>query len=143
MALHRAGKQAIPALIGHIGDGEIAQSSVLLFENPILNYMPPDAQHDYIAGVLYAYTVELILGKDRLSVDQGSCDFLLDPGDYVYHSGLIRKQDHRLIEAIDLSRVQQIYSRWWEANRNKSLIQLRRDWKMSARPLKRSQFSWN
>jgi hypothetical protein len=142
MALHRAGIQAIPALIEHISDGEIAESSALLFQIPILSSRPPDAQDDYFAGVLYAYSVELILGRERLIVREGPCDFLLDPGEYVYHSGVIRKKHRRLIEASDLPRVQQFYSRWWGTNRNKTLTQLRQDWKQSARPLNGSPYSW-
>jgi hypothetical protein len=142
IALHRKGKQAIPTLISHIGDIDLADASADMLSNPILSAMPPESQNDYFVGVLYAYAVELILGRVTVSADQMHCDFLLDVGDYAYRFGIIRKKGDRPIAATDLPRIEQIYSRWWESNLHRTLAQMREDWKRSSRPLSGSQFSW-
>lgn len=64
--LHRQGKQAIPVLLEHLDDTEIAPLSTLIFDNPALSWMPPGSDHDQPAGELYAYVVELIIAKAAL-----------------------------------------------------------------------------
>ena len=141
-ALHRFGKQAIPGLLERITDSQLAKSSALLLQNPLLSSVLPKSQHDEFAGVLYAYTIELILGREVLSTEAGRCEFLLGQDDYLYGHGVIRKDPNEALAPIDLSRIQQIYSAWWDANRNKTLAQLRADWKRSARPLSGSKYRW-
>jgi hypothetical protein len=145
LSLHGQGKQAVRILLEHIDDTEIAPSSTLVFQNPVLSYVPPGSQHDQFAGMLYAYVIELILAKNTLSQDGGkNCDFhfLLGPNDYVYGHGLIFKGNEELIDATDLPRIKQIYLRWWDKNQDKSLAQMRQEWKASHRPLAGSQYKW-
>src|ERR1700739_445605 len=70
--LHDAGERAIPALIYHIGDTDLAPDSAELLASPILSSRPPESQNDYFAGVLYAYSVELILGRATVSAARRS-----------------------------------------------------------------------
>lgn len=143
LALYRLGKQAIPALLEHIDDGEIAPSTTLILANPAFSYAPPGSQHDQFTGVLYAYAIELILGRNAISKDEGKrCVYLLGLSDYVYGHGLIFNENE-LIKANDLSRIKQIYSQWWDKNRNKSLAKMRQDWKASRRPLTGTQYKWH
>lgn len=95
---------------------------------------------DEFSGVIYAYVVELILGRDTLQDDK-DCTFLLGTGDYVYGHGLIMRGDN-VIRATELAQVKQLYSRWWEENRNKGLSALRLEWKKFARPLSDSKYHW-
>jgi len=90
MALHHLGKSAIPLLIEHVDDHDVARSSTLMLANPILSYAPPGSQKDEFSGVIYAYVVELILARDALH-DDNDCTFLLSQGDYAYGHGLIMK----------------------------------------------------
>jgi hypothetical protein len=151
--LHRTGKGAIPALISHISDTELAADSANLIANPILSSRPPESQYDYFAGALYAYIVELILGRATVNAawrssgslwsnDPTHCDFPLDPGDYPYSWGVVRRKDNRPIAASDLPRIKETYSNWWGTNGKKTLPQLQQDWKHHLRPLRGSEFSW-
>jgi len=136
------GKKAIPALLEHLADTEIAPMSTLIFVNPMLSWIPPGSDHDQPAGVLYAYVIELIVAKAALSDDGGSCsNFLLNKNDYVYGRGLIMHGDE-IINAGDLPRIKQIYLQWWDRNRSKSLARIRREWKASHRPLTGTQYNW-
>lgn len=141
-ALHRIGKQAIPALVTRIADAQVAGSGTVDLQNPILSSVLPNFQRDQFAGVLYAYIIELILGRETLSAEAGKCDFLLAQDDYLYGHGAIRKDPNSPLEPADLSRIQQIYLKWWDANRNKTLTQLRSEWKQSIRPLSSSEYRW-
>ena len=98
--------------------------------------------------MLYAYVVELILGKrtlskNVLSTSEGSrCDYLLGLDDYIYGHGLVFSGDN-VIKATDLPRIKQIYLNWWNKNENKSLAKLRQDWKASQRPLTGTPYGWH
>jgi hypothetical protein len=140
-ALHHLGKDAIPTLIDHIGEVDIAESSALMLANPLLSYAPPGSQRDEYSGVVYAYVIELILAKDALQSDSSNCDFLLDHSDYAYGHGLILK-GKKVISATELAHVKQLYVQWWETHRNESLISLRHEWMKSVRPLTGSGYHW-
>jgi hypothetical protein len=139
-ALHHLGKSAIPLLIDHIDDRQVASKSTLMLANPILSYAPPGSQRDEFSGVIYAYVVELILARRSLH-DDLDCTFILSTGEFAYPHGLIIR-DSKVISATDLAQVKQVYSRWWEENRHKSLAALRLDWEKSVRPLTGSQYNW-
>jgi hypothetical protein len=143
IALHRTGKQVIPALISHISDSDLAPDSAGLLANPVISYRPPESQNNYFAGVLYAYVVELILGRTALITNPAQCEFPMGSDDFAYSLGIIRKSGNHPISAHDLPRIKQIYSKWWGTNGKKSLVQLQKNWKRSSRPLRGSEFSWH
>jgi hypothetical protein len=140
-ALHQMGKKAIPVLIAHISDAEIAKASTLMLANPLLSYVPRGSLRDEYSGVIYAYAIELILARDALHTGAGDCMFLLDNGDYAYSHGLIMKGQN-VIGASDLERVKELYSQWWKTHRNEDLVTLQRDWSKSLRPLGGSAYHW-
>lgn len=139
VALHQMGKAAIPVLIEHIDDRDVAPSSTLMLENPMLSSAPA-SQKDEFSGVIDAYVVELILARETLRDDK-DCTFLLTEGDYAYGWGVIMK-DGKLVSADELAHVKKQYLQWWEENRNKSLAALRVEWKKRIRPLTGSEFHW-
>lgn len=141
-ALHQKGKDAIPVLISRIDDPELATGSANLLANPIISYRPPESQNDYFAGVLYAFVVELILGRTTLSTDLARCEFHLGSDDYAYSLGIVRKKGNQPIAMGDLPGIKQMYLSWWESHRNKTLAQMQQDWKHSLRPLRGSEFIW-
>ena len=141
-ALHQQGRRAIPALISRMDDAELAEDSGDLISNPIISTRPLGSQNDYFAGELYAYVLELILGRGTLSRDPEHCEFYLTPDDYAYSIGTLQKRGNHAITATDLPLIKQIYSDWWAANRKKTLAELQQDWKQASRPLTRSQFIW-
>jgi hypothetical protein len=133
------GKTAIPVLIDHIDDRDVAPSSTLMLENPIVS-SAPEVQKDEFSGVINAYVVELILASNALR-DKRDCTFLLSEGDYAYGWGVIMK-DGKLINATDLAHVKQQYLQWWGKNHNKSLSTLRVEWKKRIQPLTGSEYHW-
>jgi hypothetical protein len=139
VALHQMGKTAIPLLIDHINDSDVAPSSTLMLANPILSSAPA-SQKDELSGVINAYVVELILASETLR-DEKDCTFLLSEGDYAYGWGVIMK-DGEVISATDLAPVKQQYLQWWGKNHNKSLSTLRVEWKKRIRPLTGSEYHW-
>ena len=94
IALHRMAKAAIPMLIEHIDDHEVAPSSTLMLASPILSSAPA-SQKDEFSGVINAYVVELILASATLRDDEKDCTFLLSQGDYAYGWGVIMKDGVR------------------------------------------------
>jgi hypothetical protein len=122
-ALHQKGEDAIPLLISRTDDSDPAKNSANLLANPVISYRPTDSQNDYFAGVLYAYVVELILGRATLSKDLARCEIHEGSDDYAYSLGIIRKKGNRPIEAADLPRIKQVYSNWWRRNGKRTLGQ--------------------
>ena len=150
VALHKLGKAAIPVLVAHIGDADRATRSLLLLQNPLLSSILPDSQHDEFSGVISAYMIELILGQESLVSEAVGCGFrgetgtafLLEARDYVYGHGLIRKSAEHAMGEGDLASVKEIYRKWWDANQNKTLQEMRDDWKHTKRPLTGSAYFW-
>lgn len=141
IAIHRAGKEAIPGLIARITDESKTGVGALL-QNPKSSTIPGDhAEADY-AGLFYAYLIELILGRSSLKADAKSCEFLLAPDDYVFWSGIVGKENDATILLDDLPRIQSVYSRWWKVNEGKTLNQMRAEWNENKGPLAGSQFRW-
>lgn len=150
VTLHKLGKAAIPTLLSHIGDTDRATASVLLLQNPLLSSILPDSQHDEFNGIMSAYVIELILGQKSLVSEAVGCGFrgetsgvfLLEHHDYVYAHGLIRKSANGGILKGDLASIQEIYRKWWTANQEKTLEEMREDWNHAKRPLTGSIYFW-
>jgi len=151
VALHRLGKQAIPALVEHISDAEIAPSTALMLHNPFMSGVFTGTPRNEFAGILNAYIVELILAKDRLSATERDPHLLLSVRDYIYGEGVMVKGGESSstdsssisqLDASDLPRIERIYSEWWRRNKNKPLAEMRRDWNAKHRPLTGSRYRW-
>jgi hypothetical protein len=133
VAVHEAGKDAIPMLIDAIDDRSPAQS---LVRDSSLE----DADSTTELGVLAAYSIELILARPSLSTTPDSdCSSSLDRADYVYPRGTL---EWKTGGTADLTEVQAVYRRWWDASADKPLATLRAEWAGGEGPLAGSAFAW-
>lgn len=138
--LHKLGKLAIPALINNISD---EKEVFFPLNEPRTPQIGTTRCH---IGRLSAYTIELILGRDKLIPPQSEQDYdwMLGPHseNYIYPAGIIAKENRELIGTSDLAAVQRIYQDWWEKNKDKSIDVLRNGWTQDNRPLSKSNYHW-
>ncbi len=138
-SLHQNAANAIPLLIELIDDRSPFEQITL--KNPKLSGIPEEALHKTYMGVLAAYTVELILGTEKLRGDRGDSSFLVDPQDCVYDYGILHIDGGKITRS-DLAKVKGIYQEWWNTHKDKSLQELRQEWKENKRPLSGTAYSW-
>jgi hypothetical protein len=160
VALHEMGTEALPALIARINDQSKSVTPTML-QNPLSSQIAPEQLHEGYQGVLYAYVVELILGRTHLSKNYSHCGFLLgNDEEYLCKYGVIRKRDGAIqpgdapaqtrpdlketkpVDASDLEQIRSTYLAWWALNANRPLEQLRADWQAGTRPLGGSKYQW-
>jgi hypothetical protein len=96
-------------------------------------------------GVLSAYIVELILGRERLK--SKNHDYNLGvlgeySENYVYWDGIIVTDKKERIKDDDLPEVQKVYQEWWEKNKNESICVLQENWKKGIRILDNKVYRW-
>ena len=133
VAVHDAGKDAIPMLIDAIDNHSPAQAVVR--DSGMEN-----ADSTTELGVLAAYSIELILARESLStVSDSNCSSPLDPADFIYPHGTI---EWKTGGTADLAEVQSVYRRWWDASADKPLTTLRAEWAGGEGPLAGSAFAW-
>ncbi len=138
-SLHKNALNAIPALIEAIDDKDPFDQIEL--KNPILSGVPKEAFQKTYMGVLAAYTIELILGKEALRGNQNALSPRLDPEDCVYDFGILHR-DGETITRDDLAKVKALYQKWWDTNKDKSLQELRQEWIHNKRPLSGTPYRW-
>lgn len=160
VALHEMGTEALPALIARINNQSKSVTPTML-QNPSSSQIAPEQLHGGYQGLLYAYVVELILGRTHLSRNYSHCGFLLgDEEEYLCKYGVIRKRDGVIqsgdasayarpglketkpIDASDLDQIPSTYLVWWVLNANRPLDQLRAEWQAWKRPLGGSKYQW-
>ena len=157
VTLHELGAEALPALIARINN-QSKSVTTLMLPNPSSSQIAPEQLHEGYQGLLYAYVVELILGRTHLSKNYSHCDFLLgNEEEYFCKYGVIRKRDSagdapahtwpdltetKPVDASDLEQIRSTYLAWWALNANRPLEQLRTDWQAGKRPLRGSKYQW-
>jgi hypothetical protein len=140
------GKKAIPLLINEIKNSKIIW-------NPLGNPLNSIASDDHLkicSGAIAAYTIELILAKDLIEREKFFKNKLrlLDSGTdhayYVYFNGFIVNDKDECVSRNrnEMTKVQKIYENWWKNNKDKTLGELRGDWKNRKRPLSGSIYYW-
>ncbi len=133
------GKRSIPLLIEVISEKRYFRYRLNNPDNPTTSKINENI------GYVYAYLIELILGKEELELIVTDDDFLGSKKNYVYWEGIVAFQDPEetaLIDEHTLFEIQYLYRRWWKNNNHKSLRQLRDEWKRGSRPLTHSRFCW-
>ena len=139
---HAMGKQAIPMLLGEIGDTELAPVSLA---NPILSYRPFTSPT--YCGVVAAYLIDLILGQGSLSLQafpEGG-NFMIEgaPENYVFSLGYItHASSGKPIQRRTLSKIEKLYADWWKVNAGRNLEAMRDDWRKGKGPLTGSAYKW-
>ena len=141
-ALFSLGAETIPTLIEEVASSRkvsviLTEPTSSTIEGPLWRY----------CGVIAAYLLETLLARTDLALTdppQPDAGFFLGStsNDYVYTQGVIKKSDGRLVGRGDLRRVQSLYLAWWESRKNKTLEQLREEWRNGPRALAGSDFHW-
>ena len=143
--VNRQGLGAIPSLIESIDD---TTASSLWMVNPTwstLNHR--DVEGVRFRGILAAYAIELILSgeeRDTTAWSPNSTPQTCDLCRCIYWRNYISKVDHsdQSLEVADLLEIKRAYGDWWNANRHRSLSELRADWAEFKRPLTGSGYYW-
>ncbi len=139
--LHEAGLPSIPVLISAI---DADSGFTIPLSDPTSSYIPPGLL-DLRPGLIAAHAIELILACDSLMFAAGDSLWVLGVvrEHYVFTHGLIgREGQDRGLTVEEIDEVKTLYEKWWQVNKNKSLDQLRSDWKNSKRPLSNSGYGW-
>ena len=118
--LHKSGKAAIPFLIKKIGEDE---ELMIILVNPLSSTIDDDALKIY-SGLLAAYVIELILGREKLDTKNFFDDAqLLGPSlnNYIYYYGRIVSKKGEILKKDSLARLRKVYENWWENNQYKPI----------------------
>lgn len=138
---HSLGKEAISYLIDEIADNNM---TFICLHNPISSMISKGSLENY-AGILAAYTIELILAREKLQIG-GSGDsvwvFGSDPHNYIYSNGVIQRNDGNNLSPNDMKIIMNIYKTWWQQSQSRSIEGLRDEWQNGLRPLSGSDYSW-
>jgi hypothetical protein len=137
--LYALRENAIPKLIEEIGS---------LQKQPFILSAPKNSNIEgplnCYCGVVAAYMIETILAKENLVLENPSPGFFLgtQDEDYVYRQGIITRNNGYRLESSDLRRIQRLYLRWWQKNKEMSLEEMRNSWQIGLRPLSNSTYRW-
>jgi hypothetical protein len=137
--LHKNGKKSIPLLIREISDNTKILCQI---QNPKYSFY---GEANTYFGVLSAFVIELIVGREKLSTENFlKSQFLLGMYDnYIYTRGvIIDEENRRSVKEGDLIKIRKVYADWWKKNKNKSIEQLRNDWEKNIKPLSGSKYHW-
>ena len=142
--MHSYEKKIIPFLIDKI---DINKKVLINLMHPLHSTFIIRSFENY-AGFLAAYIIELIIGREELSMDNPmNRNFMLGCGgksikNYLYINGVIVREDEQEIKFDDMKRIKQIYKNWWQKNKQNSLEELRKEWKQGNRPLSGTFYQW-
>jgi hypothetical protein len=150
--MHGQGKHAISLLLNELADDRRAEG--LLLVNPESSKIIGSLDSSY-CGLVSAYLIEVILGRSRLKKDakhvetqpEGYLFLGAEADNYPYWYGVVTTQDGtpvgKPVGQSDLPNIAVQYRRWWAANKDQDLDQLRTAWAKGERPLSGSRFSWH
>ena len=129
------GKDAIPCLIDMI---DVKKESSVGFQDP--NSSSTSLTFRNCAGISAAYLIELILSKDSL------LNTAMIDGVRIYQIGVIVKikKNNPVLEKLnynDMLVIKKIYTKWWELNKRKTIVQLRDEWRKNKNILGK-KFRW-
>jgi hypothetical protein len=141
--LFRSGKEAIPFLIKGISCCDIVTNSLV---NPTGSLLT-DNHLRICSGAYAAYVIEMILAIDHIDEKKYFMekDFLFSEIEhYLYFNGFIvnAKNDCVSQNKKEMTTIAGFYKEWWEKNSQKTLEELKKDWKDGIRPLSGSGFRW-
>jgi hypothetical protein len=133
----RYGKSAIPNLIKVIdADGKTLLGFLGSNDSTI-----PDAMYNSV-GMRAAREIESILAGEKGAKIQTDKKFRPR---LFYHGYIVREAEKEQLKAMenkDMKVIKDIYLKWWNSNKHKTINQLRSDWKTGKRPLSKSGFIW-
>jgi hypothetical protein len=141
--VYMQGKNAIPCLISLI---DLNRMSMVGIIDPKLSYIPPFILNNY-RGIDAAYLIELTLSTDSLLSDS-IADWKGGINPYkIYNYCVIVKNEQKktILEPLsysDIKAVKELYMKWWETNKDKSLSELRKEWKQGKHVLDENKYKW-
>jgi hypothetical protein len=141
-SLYSSGIEAIPRLIDEVSSSR--RVSVILSDPKSSNIEGPLWTY---CGVVAAYLIETLLSRSDLALEplpqpEGDLFLGINSDDYVYTRGIIRKKNGALPGRGDLRKIHDIYWRWWQSHRTKTLADIRRELGNELRPLTGSEYHW-
>jgi len=137
------GKDAIPCLIDLI---DINKKTLVGFQDPKSSTIYPFTFNNQI-GIKAAYLIEFILSKDSIEAIKGvEWEQKIKPY-RIYQYGVIVKKENNtpVLEPLnydDMKELKEIYSKWWQLNKEKPLELLRKEWKGNNLILNNSCYKW-
>jgi hypothetical protein len=140
---HLMGKDAIPCLIDFI---DTDKKSIVGFQDPKSSTIYSFNFKNYI-GIEAAYLIELILSKDSIeTVKSNEWEQNVKPY-RIYGYGVIVKIRNKepILEPLDygdMKVLKDIYLKWWQSNKEKSIELLRKEWKENKHILNNSNYKW-
>jgi hypothetical protein len=140
--VHYSGKKAIPQLIEFIAVDFKADLHMLI--DPWSSHMGPGASNNY-AGEWAVYGINMILFRQG-EPPKDACPwppYGSDRAKYLRVNGsIVKGKENSPVTHKDMFEIQRVYRDWWEQNKDKSIEQLRLDWKNGNRPLAGSIYHW-
>ncbi len=147
--IHSYGKDIIPYLISHI---DINKKGIAGFVNPYESNLE-DMVISSPMGINYAYMIELIMGKDSLNdkpvfvEGYSSWEERLEPYRLYRQCVIVKRKDiddptSSVLSSEDMKAIKDIYTNWWESNKNDSLELLRKKWIENGGPLSNTPYTW-
>lgn len=147
--IHSHGKEIIPYLISHINIDKIGIAG---FVNPYESNLQ-DMVIGSPLGINYAYMIELIMSKDSLNdkpvfvEGYSGWEERMEPYRLYGQCVIVKRKDienpsSSILSSDDMKAIKDIYSNWWENNKNDSLESLRKKWIEIGGPLNNTPYTW-
>ena len=146
LGLFNAGKDSIPFLINEIGRCDIVF-------NRLPNSMGSILTEDHLKiclGAYAAYVIEMILAIDQIDdktflLEKDLLFSISEQKHYLYWNGFVVNDEDKCVSrnAEEMKNVASFYLLWWEKNKDRSLDQLKKDWKDGVRPLSGTGYRWH
>ena len=124
----RIGKSAIPYLIDAIDRSETGWVGFVEEQSSTMRL-----NAGAYTGIKAAYMIEYLMSD--------SSEF------QIYHTGVICRLNQLGIfwdplTYVDVKVVKKLYRSWWDANKEKSMEELKKEWREGKRALNKSQYAW-
>jgi len=140
----KIGKPAIPLLIEYI-DGD--NKRIVGFPNPYSSTIGAFDIPNY-EGIIAAYAIELILAKDSLSGNKITYEGTTQINPFKIYSYCVIARVENGVETQkeltldDMKIIKNTYRTWWNKNKDKSIEELRNEWKQGKFILSNSGYKW-
>lgn len=145
LEIYEMGKEIIPCLISMIDTNKVSKVGHI---NPKNSFVPSCILLDNYSGIEAAYFIERIISLDKTksdnsdSVNKEIYSFQIFNYGVIVKRGNVPNKNYPPLSLSDMKIIKKIYQKWWELNKDKSIEQLRKDWKENKHPLDGSNYKW-
>lgn len=150
---YNLGKDIIPMLISHINDQDNGETWFCDFLDSYDQLSPRYLSGNRI-GIRYAHLIDFLVTTDSVSMSR-YCQSKTtkeweNPSRFfkVYSECIISKKDDSgnlsddVLDYDDMSRIKDIYQRWWDENKKYNLEIIRKRWNKKYGLLKKTDYGW-